>query len=191
MPSGRSSALGSAPSRHSMVALVATAARLAGREKPDALAALRMSDVGVDCAAILRRRRPRGALRRSRGTCVHGTRRDVVGVDVAVGRALGSGPPPCPQIRRIRSGRCGWAGAGEDANARIILSAGVAPGQSCGRYPIPQNTRFARCAHLRRTARRNAAGSGATRGRAGDRLLAAGRSSAGLHTTRVHPAHPQ
>ena len=70
--------------------LVATATRLVGREKPDAALALRMSDVGVDCAAILRRRRPRGALRRSQGACVHGTRRDVVGVDVPVGWALGS-----------------------------------------------------------------------------------------------------
>ena len=47
-----------------------------------------MRDVGVDCAAILRR--SRGGLHRSRGTRVDGTRRDVVGVDVAVGRALGS-----------------------------------------------------------------------------------------------------
>jgi hypothetical protein len=56
------------PSRHRVVALVATAARLVGREKPDALAALRMSDVGVDCAAILRRHW--GGLHRSRGTRV-------------------------------------------------------------------------------------------------------------------------
>jgi hypothetical protein len=75
------------PSPHPVMASVATAARLVGREKPDALA-LRMSDVGVDCAAILRRRW--GGLHRSRGTRVDGTRRDVVGEDIAVGRALGS-----------------------------------------------------------------------------------------------------
>jgi hypothetical protein len=75
------------PSLHPVVALVATAARLVGRKKPDALA-LRMGDVGVDCAAILRRRR--GGLHSGRGTRVDGTRSNVVGVDIAVGRSLGS-----------------------------------------------------------------------------------------------------
>jgi hypothetical protein len=77
------------PSLHAVVALVATAARLVGRKKPDALA-LRMSDVAVDRAVIMRRRYPRGALHRCWGTRVDGARRDVVGVNVAVGRPLGS-----------------------------------------------------------------------------------------------------
>ena len=76
------------PSLHPVVPLVANAARLVGREKPDAALVLRMSDVGVDCAAVPRRRR--GGLHRSRGTRVDGTRSDVVGVNIAVSRALGS-----------------------------------------------------------------------------------------------------
>jgi hypothetical protein len=60
------------------------------------------------------------------------------------GRSLaGSGPPPSVRTRRTRPGRC--ERAGEGASARLILAAGVEPGQSSGRYPILRwDTRFDR-----------------------------------------------